>query len=95
MEPEEVTAGGDEASGLVSRSVVDGESEDGDGDGNGSSEEVSDAASASAGAGTDEGGSHGCVMVTVEAPRVWHASWDVWQTYLNGYCERTMQVLPI
>ncbi|KAE8887557.1 hypothetical protein PF010_g22610 [Phytophthora fragariae] len=29
------------------------------------------------------------------APKTWHANWKSWITYFEGYCERTMQSIPI
>ncbi|KAE9056825.1 hypothetical protein PF010_g31612, partial [Phytophthora fragariae] len=34
-------------------------------------------------------------LVTVVGPEKVHASWDAWVQYFTGYCERTMQVLPV
>ncbi|KAK1948275.1 Zinc finger SWIM domain-containing protein 3 [Phytophthora citrophthora] len=39
--------------------------------------------------------SHGGVMVAVEGPDVYHASWEAWLSYFTGYCECTLQVLPV
>ncbi|POM75629.1 Hypothetical protein PHPALM_7245 [Phytophthora palmivora] len=39
--------------------------------------------------------SHGAVMVAVEGPDVYHTSWEAWLSYFTGYCERTLQVLPV
>ncbi|OWZ03226.1 hypothetical protein PHMEG_00025080, partial [Phytophthora megakarya] len=43
----------------------------------------------------DVSGSHGEVTVSVEGPSLRHISWDEWQTYFDGYCVRTLQVLRI
>ncbi|POM75976.1 Cysteine protease family C48 [Phytophthora palmivora] len=34
-------------------------------------------------------------MAAVEGPDVYHASWEAWLSYFTGYCERTLQVLPV
>ncbi|KAE9066734.1 hypothetical protein PF010_g27745 [Phytophthora fragariae] len=34
-------------------------------------------------------------QVCVMAPKTWYANWKSWLTYFEGYCERTMQVIPI
>ncbi|OWZ18165.1 hypothetical protein PHMEG_0007793 [Phytophthora megakarya] len=39
--------------------------------------------------------SNGAVMVAVEGPDVYHTSWAAWLSYFTGYCERTLQVLPV
>ncbi|KAE8997143.1 hypothetical protein PR001_g19664 [Phytophthora rubi] len=33
--------------------------------------------------------------VAVDPPEQWHDSWKAWQTYLEEYCGRTMQILPV
>ncbi|KAE8882434.1 hypothetical protein PF001_g29701 [Phytophthora fragariae] len=53
-------------------------------------QEAGDAATRSA-----RDGSEGECRVRVDPPQIWHGDWDAWNTYFEGYCRRSLQVLPI